>query len=227
MDKKIFRLPALSAAAFLAAVAAAPLHAATVTFEYNVSFGAVTPDGPAPWATSVIDDGGGSGSVTLTMSVAASVGGADVTAMYFNLDPSIDPTSLTFSRDSGTGPTAANTSISTGTDTFGPLGGDGFYDIEFDFPPPPGQQAARFNAGENLVYTITGLGITADSFNVFGTPGPGQGNAGPFLSVARFQSTGPNEQGSDWVGAVPVPAAVWLFGSGLLGLVGIARRRRS
>lgn len=26
--------------------------------------------------------------------------------------------------------------------------------------------------------------------------------------------------------AVPVPAAVWLFGSGLLGLVGVARRRR-
>jgi len=24
---------------------------------------------------------------------------------------------------------------------------------------------------------------------------------------------------------VPIPAAVWLFGSGLLGLIGIARRR--
>ncbi len=29
------------------------------------------------------------------------------------------------------------------------------------------------------------------------------------------------------VAAVPVPAAIWLFGSGLLGLVGVARRRRA
>jgi len=28
------------------------------------------------------------------------------------------------------------------------------------------------------------------------------------------------------VGAVPIPAAVWLFGSGLLGLIGIAKRKR-
>ena len=29
------------------------------------------------------------------------------------------------------------------------------------------------------------------------------------------------------VSAVPVPAAVWLFGSGLLGLIGLARRKKS
>ena len=29
------------------------------------------------------------------------------------------------------------------------------------------------------------------------------------------------------VGAVPVPGAVWLFGSGLLGLIGIARRKKA
>ena len=27
------------------------------------------------------------------------------------------------------------------------------------------------------------------------------------------------------VAAVPVPAAVWLFGSGLIGLIGVARRK--
>lgn len=32
--------------------------------------------------------------------------------------------------------------------------------------------------------------------------------------------------GTVTVGAVPVPAAVWLFGSGLLGLVGAATRKR-
>jgi hypothetical protein len=26
---------------------------------------------------------------------------------------------------------------------------------------------------------------------------------------------------------IPIPAAVWLFGSGLLGLIGIARRRKA
>jgi hypothetical protein len=29
------------------------------------------------------------------------------------------------------------------------------------------------------------------------------------------------------VSAVPVPAAVWLFGSGLIGLVGLARRKKA
>ena len=32
--------------------------------------------------------------------------------------------------------------------------------------------------------------------------------------------------GGQCASPVPVPAAVWLFGSGLLGLVGVARRRK-
>jgi hypothetical protein len=224
MDVRSIPLTALPAVMLFAA-SAAPVQAASVTFNYTESFGAVPPDGPAPYATAIFDDGGSAGSVTLTMQVAPTVGGADVTAVYFNLAPGLDPTSLSFTRDGGTGPSAANTSVQTGVDAFR-AGGDGFYDILFDFPPPPGQDAAKFNAGEDLVYTISATGLTAASFNVLGTPGPGAGNPGPYTSVARFQSTGPKEQDSDWVGAVvPVPTAVWLFGSGLLGLVGVARRK--
>ncbi|VAW52066.1 hypothetical protein MNBD_GAMMA05-608 [hydrothermal vent metagenome] len=45
-------------------------------------------------------------------------------------------------------------------------------------------------------------------------PFPGQNAAFDFTSISATNTT------------VPVPAAAWLFGSGLLGLVGVARRRR-
>ena len=45
----------------------------------------------------------------------------------------------------------------------------------------------------------------------------------------QFVVTGVQNMDSiiDNVSAVPVPAAVWLFGSGLLGLIGIARRKKA
>jgi hypothetical protein len=45
--------------------------------------------------------------------------------------------------------------------------------------------------------------------------------------ILRMQRTGVDGQGSLKIPGVPVPAAVWLFGSGLLGLVGVARRKRA
>lgn len=44
------------------------------------------------------------------------------------------------------------------------------------------------------------------------------------LSGGTMQGTYPINQS---ISAVPVPAAVWLFGSGLVGLAGVARRRKS
>ena len=52
-------------------------------------------------------------------------------------------------------------------------------------------------------------------------------NATGLAFVLEVTTTTGIEAGIDNVQLVPVPAAVWLFGSGLLGLVAVARRRQS
>lgn len=49
----------------------------------------------------------------------------------------------------------------------------------------------------------------------------------PMGDPSGFGGVGYQLQLVGTVSAVPVPAAVWLFGSGLLGLVGVARRRKA
>ncbi len=55
-----------------------------------------------------------------------------------------------------------------------------------------------------------------------------------FVMADGWQTTGYNQDDRyTWavhdgdIGAVPIPSAVWLFGSGLLGLIGIARRKKT
>lgn len=75
-------------------------------------------------------------------------------------------------------------------------------------------------AAGSCTYTSTDPVVTgpASEVNPDGIRGVGMID-GPFVGFnANFDFE---------VAAVPVPAAVWLFGSGLLGLVGVARRRKS
>ena len=86
--------------------------------------------------------------------------------------------------------------------TFGTVPGPvfDFFSMTFTATPPPGQ---------------TGVDI---GIGFFGDWQDGAGVAIPSASIT-FNPAEIN------VSAVPVPAAVWLFGSGLLGMVGVARRR--
>ncbi|MDT8387422.1 MAG: VPLPA-CTERM sorting domain-containing protein [Thiogranum sp.] len=74
--------------------------------------------------------------------------------------------------------------------------------------------------------TSTDYGIFASSLDLASIFGSGT-FSGVRLDISNA-SAAPSLLGttSAGVAVVPVPAAVWLFGSGLIGLVGIARRRR-
>ncbi len=58
----------------------------------------------------------------------------------------------------------------------------------------------------------------------------GFGPETPFYGVAAYFDIGSGNSlhvTGYSVSAVPIPAAVWLFGSGLLGLIGVARRKKA
>ena len=70
---------------------------------------------------------------------------------------------------------------------------------------------------------LTGTGGGTANFGMVDDPA-----AGGWFDVAFFGDATPVFNGASTVinpSAIPVPAAVWLFGSGLLGLVGVARRK--
>jgi len=86
---------------------------------------------------------------------------------------------------------------------------------------------AKVEGSENLMFSylasdVAGL-LVAPAYTAFDPNALGEYNFGISVSQAGW---GVENVRMD-VQVVPVPAAVWLFGSGLLGLVGIARRKQA
>ena len=106
-----------------------------------------------------------------------------------------------------------------------------FNDFAFD-PLTPNTQLWTFTSGSDTYsFAMSTINIVSQSSNSISLEGTG------IASITNFDNTGGdfsltlNQNGqafsfsSSASVAVPIPPAVWLFGSGILGLVGIARRR--
>lgn len=204
--------------------AASPASALTITFDLDVEFsGGTQPEGATPWTTITLDDSVGPNVVRVTASNVNLTGTEAVTEFSLNLDPLLDPTqlALTVVNAAAVGG-AGNVGFFTGADAF-QADGDGKFDILFDLPPPPGNFASRFTAGETLVFDLTLTGITASSFDFTSATGGGQGI---FHAAAHVQGIGEGGEDSGWIGDGEVPEAGTLgfLGLGLLAL-GIRRRR--
>ncbi len=106
------------------------------------------------------------------------------------------------------------------------LGGDQSGSITQPFSIGPGVNYTGFNSVTSNPPAVNGgtqttFGIFAANMNLAAA------FSGTFTGVQLDISNGsavPSLVGT--VAVVPVPAAVWLFGSGLLGLVGVARRKK-
>ncbi|MDJ0786789.1 MAG: PEP-CTERM sorting domain-containing protein [Myxococcota bacterium] len=202
-----FRLRAILAGclfsgALSGALLASGATAATLTFELDFEFsGATEPAGTAPWVTLTFDDSVGTANdVRLTIANVGITGSEFVSGVYVNFNTALDPTALTITAvdDSASSP-----SISQGTNAF-KADGDGFFDVLFDFPPPPGSGSAKFTAGESVVFDFSFPSpIDVSDFDFDSAPGGGNGS---YRAAAHVQGIGSE---SGWIGnasGVPEPA---------------------
>jgi hypothetical protein len=219
------RKVALAVALFAIGVAA-QARAASFSLTLNIHFGSDPAAGSVAMTVADVV-----GAVRITMDATGLATDEDVTEWYFNIsDPLVGLGSLSAAYVSGNIDTT-NTSVSFGSNAF-MADGDGDFDVLFDFPPPG---MNRFDGGEIVVYDISGdPDLDALDFLAFSSMGGGQG---VYISAAKIQSTNcvtagcgdpgdlrDDNEGSDFLGAVPEPGALALFSTGLI-VAGVLMQR--
>lgn len=182
---------------------AAPASAEVIFyFDTGIDAGNPDPSGTPPWATLTIND---SGVDTVTMTITH-VADADPGQFLRTLLLNISGFSGPYSASSGD---AGFSSASFGEDSQNPGG----YDMQVSFASAG---ADRVTAGESVTWTVSGAGLTENSFLSLAA------NDGLY---GRLHIQGIDDEYSQWVTAnpVPEPASIAALGIGALGLL---RRRK-
>lgn len=197
------------AALYVVTLGVSQAKGAVIIYQASMEFSHGTPPaGPAPWLTVTYDDGGASGSVTMTFTATNLVGSEFISGLYLNVVPTVDPNALTFGSPVKTG-SFTSPAIQRGTDAF-KADGDGYFDILLSFATSGGA-GGRFTAGDAVSYTITGpASLTAASFAATSAS-----SRMGYHIAAHVQGIGPDGDDSGWV-AEPEPASLSLLALGCL-----------
>jgi hypothetical protein len=207
---------------------------ADFTWEYSNSVVGPLPTGSQPWLTVAFsDDVVNTNLVNMTISGVNLDSGPDtreyLRAIAFNLDPVFAPNALSFTFIDGVEAQTINNAYATSHYTMDGL--TNLFDVQigFDGGTFSNDSDAYSNiVGNYSIYQISmmngSLDLDAEDFLY-----TSQGDGTPYYSVAELRGVQnlPSTDGQALIAPVPVPAAVWLLGSGLVGLVGLRRKMKS
>ena len=159
-------------------------------------------------------------------------GGVTFTVNSFNMDTYLGTSGGSFATMAADTSAMSGAVDSQGNITFDPTGRTGMAQF---FNTSLGEQlwnqGSTFTSGSqtNAVTTLTGSALALDGTATI-VSNSAVANWGFFVGTPYsevFSLDFSNATVVESPAAVPVPAAVWLFGSGLVGLAGIARRRKA
>ena len=202
----------------LAFLLAFPTGSSATIITYGFDFyviGEGSPDGSKSFLEATFSNPDGeSGSVDLKLEATGLTSSEYVSRLLFNFNPLKveDLEELDFNLNDG----IAALTIETAQNGFS-ADGEGLFDIEFSW----GEYA--FVDGEEIFYTITRPGLTAEDFDVWSTQ---DSTANIYKTVAYVEGSGGTLGSTDGFATTPEPSSLMLLGVGLLGIGAYGFRRK-